>query len=115
MTRKPTHAIPAAGHNSGALDRDQLANLVSRIEELEGQKKDLLEDLKGLYTEAAANGYDKSALKEVIRVRLMEEEKRHAWEMRRETVDSYRASLGDLADLPLGRAALARDGLVPPV
>jgi hypothetical protein len=32
-----------------------------------------------------------------------------------ETVDSYLEACGELADLPLDRAAMARDGIMPPV
>jgi uncharacterized protein (UPF0335 family) len=112
MTRKPTHAIPAAGHNSGALDRDRLRSLVDRISALEDEKIGLAEDIRGLYAEAASNGIDKRALREIVRRRRQDPAELEA----RETlIAEYTTALQGVADLPLGRAAIERAGLAAPV
>jgi hypothetical protein len=47
-----------------------------------------------------------------IRLRRQDKDERDA---RQAIVDEYLAAVGGLADLPLGRAAMERAGLTPPV
>ncbi|ODA67509.1 hypothetical protein A7A08_01542 [Methyloligella halotolerans] len=56
--------------------KDQLHTIVARIERLEEEKAALAADLKEVYAEAKANGFDTKALKSVIRIRKQDEEKR---------------------------------------
>jgi uncharacterized protein (UPF0335 family) len=56
--------------------KDQLRSIVARIERLEEEKAALSADLKEVYAEAKANGFDTKALKSVIRIRKQDEEKR---------------------------------------
>lgn len=65
-----------------------------------------------MYQEAKANGYDAKALRQVVRLRRQDQAERQE---RQAIVDSYLEALGDLADLPLGKAAMERAGLMPPV
>lgn len=46
-----------------------LRGYVSRIETLEDQKKEISTDIKDVYAEAANEGFDKKALREVIKRR----------------------------------------------
>lgn len=46
-----------------------LLSAVERIEHLHGVKKDAEEDIREIYAEVAANGYDKKALREVVKRR----------------------------------------------
>jgi uncharacterized protein (UPF0335 family) len=111
IPRKPKPPTPAPiGHNS--LDRDRLKSLVERIESIEEQKAELASDIRDVYAEAKSAGLDAKALRKVIRLRRQDSAERDALQS---AIDEYLSALGDLADLPLGRAALARDGLAPPV
>ncbi len=56
------------GHNSAG---EQLRLLIERIETLEGEKKGVAEDIKDIYTEAKARGYDAKILREIVRLRKM--------------------------------------------
>ena len=56
-----------AGHNS--LAKDALKSLVERIENLETEKKALADDIKEVYSEAKANGFDTKVMRAVIRER----------------------------------------------
>jgi uncharacterized protein (UPF0335 family) len=67
---------------------------------------------KAIYAEAKSAGSDTKALKAVVTLRKRDKGEREAHEA---LVQSYLEALGDLADLPLGRAAMQRDGIVPPV
>lgn len=52
--------------------RDQLRSIVERIERLEEDKKAISDDIKEVYSEAKANGFDTKALREVIKLRKLE-------------------------------------------
>lgn len=56
------------GHNSAG---EQLRLLIERIETLEGEKKGVADDIKDIYTEAKARGYDAKILREIVRLRKM--------------------------------------------
>jgi uncharacterized protein (UPF0335 family) len=59
--------VSEIGHNSdGAVQGDQLKSLVERIERLEEEKKVIADDIKEVYGEAKANGYDTKILRKVI-------------------------------------------------
>ena len=49
--------------------KDQLRSFVERIERLEEEKAGLSGDIKDLFDQAASTGFDKKALKTVIRMR----------------------------------------------
>lgn len=95
------------GSNSGLpkTAKDQLKAFIDRIETIEGQKAELASDLRDVYTEAASNGFDKAAIRIIIRERKQDQAKRLELEA---VVDTYKASLGMLADMPLGQAAIER-------
>ena len=49
--------------------KDQLKAFVERVERLEEEKKAIADDVRDVYAEAKANGYDVKALRTVIRLR----------------------------------------------
>lgn len=70
---------PAAGHNSDATHafaKDQLKAIVERIERLESEKKTISDDIKDVYGEAKALGYDVKALRTIIRMRKQDANER---------------------------------------
>lgn len=88
--------------------KSQLKALVERIERLEEEKKALADDIREVYGEAKANGFDTKALRAVIRLRAQDAAERQEFEA---IVALYRDALGlgVLADTELGHAA-ARTG-----
>jgi uncharacterized protein (UPF0335 family) len=86
----------------------QLKSLVDRIERLEDEKAVLSADIKEVYAEAKANGFDVKILRKVISLRKKEAAAR---EEEQSMLEVYMSALGMLADLPLGQAALEREGL----
>ena len=68
MSEDDTESL--VGHNLGADDRLRL--LIERIERLEGEKKDLGVDIKSVYDEAKATGYDAKIIREIVKIRRME-------------------------------------------
>jgi uncharacterized protein (UPF0335 family) len=55
---------------------DQLATIIERIETVEAEIKELTEAKKEIYLEAKGNGYDVKTLREVIRIRKLDEKER---------------------------------------
>jgi len=88
----------------------QLKSLVERIERLEEEKATIAGDIKEVYAEAKANGFDTKILRKVISLRKKEAAEREEEES---MLALYMAALGHLADTPLGKATLAREGLTP--
>ena len=81
--------------------RKQLEAIVQRIEHVEEEKRALLDDIKGLYEQAKAQGFDTKALKKVIADRRMDPDERRDLEA---MVDEYHSALA-FANTPLGAAA----------
>jgi len=59
---------------------EKLKSFVERIERLEQEKKDLLEDIRSIYLEAKGQGYDPRAMRQVIKLRKMSKAERDEWE-----------------------------------
>ncbi|MEL6921598.1 MAG: DUF2312 domain-containing protein [Pseudomonadota bacterium] len=74
--------------------RDQLRTIVERIERLEEEKKAIADDIKDVYGEAKANGFDTKALRKIVSLRKQDMNER----MEQEAVlDTYMAALGMIA------------------
>ncbi len=64
---------------------EQLKSIVERIERLEEEKKAISDDIKDVYTEAAGSGFDKKALRAVVRLRKLDKAERDEQEALMET------------------------------
>jgi uncharacterized protein (UPF0335 family) len=71
----------------------QLKGIVERIERLEEEKKTIAGDIKEVYAEAKANGFDTKILRKVISIRKKD---RHEREEEEAILDVYLAALGML-------------------
>lgn len=105
--------MSGVGHNSGdapatKFAKDQLKSIIERIERLEEEKKVIADDIRDVYAESKGNGYDVKALRAIIRMRKQDAAERAEQEA---ILETYMAALGMLADLPLGQAAMQRDGV----
>ena len=95
------------GHNSTGIS-GQLQAYVQRLEDLEYRKSEIQGWVKDCYAEAKAFGLDVKILRKVVALR-----KRDRAEVAEEQalIEAYLEALGDLADTPLGEAAMKRDGV----
>ena len=75
----------------GAVAADELRLLIERIERLEEEKKGIADDVKDVYGEAKARGYDAKTMRSIVRLRRMEKNARDEAEALLET---YKAALG---------------------
>ncbi len=87
----------------GEVAADRLKIYINRIERLEEEKRSLGEDIKEVYAEAKAAGFDPKIMRIIVRERRMD---RDDFDEREALLDTYRRALGMLADTPLGEAAL---------
>ena len=73
--------------------KDQLKVFVERIERLEEEKKTISDDIRDVYAESKANGFDVKALRAVIRLRKQDKVKREEEEA---LIDLYLQAIGGL-------------------
>lgn len=76
------------GHNTSD---DRLRLLCERIEGLEEEKKGVSDDIKDVYSEAKALGYDVKIIRQIVRLRKMEADDRREMET---ILDLYKKALG---------------------
>jgi uncharacterized protein (UPF0335 family) len=70
---------------------DRLRLLIERVERLEEEKKGIADDIRDTYAEAKAVGYDAKIMRQVVRLRKMNQDDRAEMEM---LLDTYKAALG---------------------
>ena len=75
--------------------REQLRAVVERIERIEEEKKAISDDIRDIYAEAKANGFDTKVLRQVIRMRKPDTSERQEQDAIREL---YLQALGMLPD-----------------
>lgn len=77
-----------AGHNSAD---DRLRLLIERIERLEEEKQGIAEDIKDVYLEAKAVGYEPKIMRQIVRLRKMNPDDRAEMEA---ILEVYKKALG---------------------
>jgi uncharacterized protein (UPF0335 family) len=73
--------------------KDHLRAFVERVERLEEEKKAIADDIRDVYAEAKANGFDVKALRSVVRLRKQDVEERKEQEA---ILETYLHALGML-------------------
>jgi uncharacterized protein (UPF0335 family) len=73
--------------------KDHLKAFVERVERLEEEKKTIADDIKDVYAEAKANGFDVKALRAVVRLRKQDADERKEQEA---ILETYLLALGML-------------------
>lgn len=86
----------------GNVTAEQLRSLIERIERLEEEKANIASDIKDVYAEAKANGYDVKAMRQIVRLRKMD---RHERDEAEYTLDLYKRALGMAPELEDDAAA----------
>ena len=77
--------------SEGNVAADQLRLFIERIERLEEEKKGIGDDIKDVYLEAKANGYDGTIMRQIVRLRKMQPHDRQEMEA---ILQTYLAALG---------------------
>jgi uncharacterized protein (UPF0335 family) len=76
---------------TGEVSSERLRSFILRIEKLEEGKAAVLEDIKDVYSEAKSTGFDTKIIRQIVRLRKIEVEKRREQE---ELLDLYKSALG---------------------
>ena len=80
---------PSAEMNQATVG--QLKAIIERIERLEEEKKALSEDIRDVYAEAKANGFDAKVLRRIVSLRKQDANERKEME---EILELYLSALG---------------------
>ena len=75
----------------GTVAADQLRLFIERVERLEEEKKGIADDIRDVYAEAKANGYDTKTMRAIVRLRRMET---HVRQEADALLETYRQALG---------------------
>ena len=70
---------------------DRLRLLIERVERLEEEKKGISDDIRDVYAEAKAVGYDVKIMRQIVRLRKMNADDRREMEL---ILETYKAALG---------------------
>lgn len=70
---------------------DRLRLLIERIERLEEEKKGIADDIKDVYAEAKAVGFDAKIMRMIVRLRKMKPDDRSEQDM---ILETYKNALG---------------------
>lgn len=73
--------------------REKLRQTVERIERLEEEKAEIANQIKEVYAEAKAFGYDTKVLRQVVRLRKQDRQEREEQES---LLDVYLSALGEI-------------------
>mgnify|MGYP001595233466 CR=1 FL=1 len=88
------------GHNSsafyGGLSAEHLKQFVERIERLNEEKSNISDDIKEVFAEAKGTGFDVKTIREILKLRKLEENERDEQEY---LLDTYKRALGMLPEL----------------
>ena len=76
---------------AGGIAAERLRQLIERIERLEEEKTALAADIREIYLEAKAVGFDPKIMRQVIRLRKMDTAAQQEMD---ELIDTYKHALG---------------------
>ncbi len=88
-----------------SVDSGELRAYIERVEEANYDLLGLRDNLREIYVEIKAAGYDVATVRAIVRRRAMDPEKLANIDA---LMDEYRAALGVLSDTPLGEAGADR-------
>lgn len=73
------------------ISAEQLRLLIERVERLEEEKKGISDDIKDVYGEAKATGFDTKTMRKIVRLRKISRDARMEEEA---LLDMYKTALG---------------------
>lgn len=91
VTTFPSAENEEEAKDVGGVAGKRLKSFLERIERLEEEKAGLAEDIKDVYAEAKAVGFDTKTIRKLVRLRKMDTEKRREED---ELLELYKAAIG---------------------
>lgn len=80
----------------GNISAEQLKQFIERVERLTEEKSAIQDGIKAVYAEAKANGFDVTAMKEIIKIRTKDQSEIQEEEY---ILDTYKRALGMVPEL----------------
>ncbi len=77
--------------DAGGVSGKRLKAFIERVERLEEEKAALAEDIKEIFAEAKATGFDTKTIRKIIRLRKMDAEKRQEEDA---LLELYKSAIG---------------------
>jgi uncharacterized protein (UPF0335 family) len=77
--------------DASGISADRLRSIIKRIEKLEEDKAAVGDDIKEVYSEAKGTGFDVKIIRQIVRLRKVEVEKRREAS---ELLDLYMSAIG---------------------
>ena len=77
--------------DAGGIAADRLKSFIERIERLEEERAGITADIREVYSEAKGAGFDTKIMRQVVRLRKMDDHDRQEQEM---VLDTYLHALG---------------------
>lgn len=85
------------GHNFyGGLAAEHLRQFIERLERLHEEKKNISADMKEVFAEAKSAGFDTKVMRQILKIRKMDDTEREEFEY---LIDTYKSALGMTPDL----------------
>lgn len=75
----------------GGVSGERLTQLIERIERLEEEKAGLAEDIRDVYAEAKSAGFETKIMRQIVKLRKMDSQKRQEQE---ELLELYKSAIG---------------------
>lgn len=76
---------------TGNASADQLRQYIERIERLEEEKRAMMADIKDVYAEAKASGFEPKIMRQIVKMRAMD---RDILSEQDALIESYREAVG---------------------
>ena len=76
---------------TGQTGADQLRQYIERIERLEEEKRALMADIRDIYSEAKATGFEPKVMRQIVKIRAMDKDLLAEQDM---LLTTYRDALG---------------------
>ena len=76
---------------TGQTGADQLRQYIERIERLEEEKRALMADIRDIYSEAKATGFEPKVMRQIVKIRAMDRDLLAEQDM---LLSTYRDALG---------------------
>ncbi|MFV9875276.1 MAG: DUF2312 domain-containing protein [Rickettsiales endosymbiont of Dermacentor nuttalli] len=81
------------GDNVQSISSSHLKQIIEKIERIEEDKSNIMEDIRNIYAEAKASGFDSKIIRQIIKLRKMAKADREEQE---ELLELYKSAIGML-------------------
>lgn len=90
-TDTTTSSVTETSNAPAGFAKEQLKSFIERVERLEEEKKAISDDIKDVFAEAKANGFDVKALRAILKIRKEDADERKEHDA---IVELYAQALG---------------------